>query len=57
MLYRHLKGTAADKDTGFTAAPPAVAGRFAGVDTETSELSHKSGSRRTINRRGILRTT
>src|SRR2546428_9298696 len=30
-----LKGTFADKDTGFITAPPAVAGPFAGVSTET----------------------
>ena len=33
MLYRHLKVTSADKDTGFTRARPAVAGPFAGVNT------------------------
>ena len=30
-----LKGTFADKDTGFITAPPAMAGPFAGVSTET----------------------
>jgi len=30
-----LKGTFADKDTGFITAPPAMAGPFAGVNTET----------------------
>jgi hypothetical protein len=34
-LYRHLKGISADKDTGFTTAPPAGAGTFADVNTET----------------------
>jgi hypothetical protein len=30
-----LKGTFADKDTGFLTAPPAMAGPFAGVNLET----------------------
>ena len=30
-----LNGTFADKDTGFITAPPAMAGPFAGVSTET----------------------
>ena len=30
-----LKGTFADKDTGFLTAPPAMAGPFAGVTTQT----------------------
>lgn len=30
-----LKGTFADKDTGFITAPPALAGPFAGVNLET----------------------
>src|SRR5436305_6889873 len=30
-----LKGTFADKDTGFITAPPALAGPFAGVSTQT----------------------
>jgi uncharacterized protein YdeI (BOF family) len=30
-----LKGTFADKDTGFITAPPAIAGPFAGVNLET----------------------
>jgi uncharacterized protein YdeI (BOF family) len=30
-----LKGTFADKDTGFITSPPAVAGPFAGVNVET----------------------
>lgn len=30
-----LKGAFADKDTGFITAPPALAGPFAGVNTET----------------------
>jgi hypothetical protein len=34
-LYRHLKRTSTDKDAGFTMAPPAVAGPFADVNTET----------------------
>lgn len=34
MLYRHLKGISADKDTGFTTAPP-VARPVRGVNAET----------------------